>query len=181
MSVAIALAGRRIDAADAGTTRFPLGSVGLVRSRLHDLFTRRRARALVCSAACGADLVALEVAAGLGMRRRIVLPFAPDRFRATSVTDRPGDWGPSYDRSVEAVATADDLVVEQNAGEGDVAYADANRRIVEEAARLAAELAGDALAVVVWEGGSRGPDDATQQFADLARAAGLEVEEVLTR
>jgi hypothetical protein len=42
-------------------------------------------------------------------------------------------------------------------------------------------LANGALAVIVWEGSPRGSDDATQQFADLARKRGLLVEEVLTR
>jgi hypothetical protein len=38
------------------------------------------ADALVCSAACGADLIALEEAERLGIRRCSVLPFSPDRF-----------------------------------------------------------------------------------------------------
>jgi hypothetical protein len=70
--------------------RFPLEAVPTVRRRLADLLAKERAVALVCSAACGADLVALEEAERLGLRRRIVLPFPPERFRKTSVTDRPG-------------------------------------------------------------------------------------------
>ena len=62
MPLGIALAGRRVDAADASEPRFPLASVPLVRDRLHAFFTERPAAALVSSAACGADLVALEVA-----------------------------------------------------------------------------------------------------------------------
>ena len=34
----------------------------------------------------------------LGMPFRIVLPFDKKTFRETSVVDRPGDWGPRYDR-----------------------------------------------------------------------------------
>ncbi len=58
----IALAGRRIDAADAAMPRFPLENIPLVRKRLADLLVQERAVALVCSAACGADLIALEEA-----------------------------------------------------------------------------------------------------------------------
>ena len=47
---------------------------------------------LVCSAACGADLIALQAAGRVSLRRRIVLPFEPSRFRDSSVVDRPGDW-----------------------------------------------------------------------------------------
>jgi hypothetical protein len=56
----IALAGRRIDAIDAKAARFPLQAVPLVRERVSDLLQREHAKALVSSAACGADLIALE-------------------------------------------------------------------------------------------------------------------------
>jgi hypothetical protein len=185
MRPVVALAGRRVDPPGADTPRFPPGNVGPVRERLRAFLEDRRAAALVCSAACGADLLALEAAGALGLRRRVVLPFAPGRFRETSVVDRPGDWGPLYDSVVEAARRAGDLVVLEGAGEGAPAYAAANARILEEALALAgggapvpAEVA---LAAIVWEGSPRGSDDATQQFAELARGRGLAVEEVLTR
>jgi hypothetical protein len=187
MGPVIALAGRRIDAPEAPTPRFPLASVPLVRERLRALLAERQVQALVCSAACGADLVALEAAGELGLRRRVVLPFDAVKFRGTSVTDRPGDWGPLYDRVTEAVWQAGDLVEIEGAGEGAAAYGAANERIVEEALGLAGVRPGSnavafrtALGVIVWEGQSRGPDDATEQFATSARRRGLEVAEVLT-
>ena len=73
-----------------------------------------RAAVLVCSVACGADLVALEAAERLGRRRRIVLPFAAERFRMTSVTDRPGDWGPMFDRMIAAADATDALFADQS-------------------------------------------------------------------
>src|SRR5262245_66089037 len=75
----IALAGRRIDAPDAPTPRFPSENVRLVQSRLADLFAREGATALVSSGACGADLVALEVAGARGMQRRVVLARSEER------------------------------------------------------------------------------------------------------
>jgi hypothetical protein len=182
----VALAGRRIDAGDEG--RFPPANVPLVRARISHLLRARGARALVCSAACGADLLALEAAEGLGLRRRVVLPFAPERFRESSVIDRPGDWGPSYDRTIEAVTRAGDLVVLVGAGEGGVAYAAANERILDEALRLASVGAAPqgtippeiGFAVIVWDGRSRGDDDVTERFAASARRRGMVVEEVLT-
>jgi hypothetical protein len=62
----IALAGRRIDAPGADPPRFPLERVSAVRRRLADLLVQEQATALVCSAACGADLAALEAAEQLG-------------------------------------------------------------------------------------------------------------------
>ena len=89
----VALAGRRIDKPDADAPRFPLTSVDLVRGRLHHLLSVKKVTTLVCSAACGADLLALAAARDLGIRRRVILPFTRERFRVTSVVDRPGDWG----------------------------------------------------------------------------------------
>jgi hypothetical protein len=187
----IVLAGRRIDAPGTNPPRFPLAAVPLVRDRLRTLLLARDAGALVCSAACGADLVALEAAEALGLRRRIVLPFDPARFLATSVVDRPSDrpdgWGPVYDRLVEAARRAGDLVVLEGAGEGGSAYAAANERILDEALGLASAAggavpvaAGMPLAVVVWEGRPRDAGDTTAGFAAAARRRGLSVEEVLT-
>src|SRR5689334_9119389 len=115
----IALAGRRIDAPGAEPPRFPLGNVPLVRRRLAALLSAEHAAVLVCSAACGADLIALQEAERLGLRRRIVLPFPPERFRKTSVTDRPGDWGPVFDRLVAAAEAAGDLVILHGTGGDD--------------------------------------------------------------
>ena len=75
MSSIIALAGRRIDTPGTNPPRFPLDSVPLVRARIAELLRVERAAAVVASAACGADLIALEEAERIGIRRRIVLPF----------------------------------------------------------------------------------------------------------
>jgi hypothetical protein len=188
----VALEGRRVDSPEAANRRFPPENVGLVRERLLSFLEDRGATTLVCSAACGANLVALEAAGTLGLRRRVVLPFAPERFRETSVIDRPGEWGPLYDRVIEAVTRAGDLVVLEGAGEGGAAYTAAEERILDEALRLTGLGAvrdskttdvpsEKALAVIVWEGQSRGYDDATEQFAASARTRGLAVQEILTR
>ncbi len=132
----IALAGRRIDGPDTDPPRFPLDHVPLVRRRIADLLSEEHTEALVCSAACGADLIALEEAERLGLRRRIVLPFPPNRFRETSVTDRPGNWGPLFDRLVAAAESDGDLVTLSSTGDDDAAYAAANEVIIKEAEAL---------------------------------------------
>jgi hypothetical protein len=188
MSRVVALAGRRIDAPGA-PTRFPLASVPLVRERLEELFIAEGASTLVCSAACGADLLALEVAGALGLRRRAVLPFSRERFRETSVTDRPGDWGPLYDEVLDAVEAAGDLVVLESQ-EDDEAYAAASLAILDEAMELSRGDQADEnaapsqppglLALIVWEGKSRGSGDLTEAFLVAARARSLRVEQILT-
>src|ERR671936_863361 len=97
----IALAGRRIDAASASPARFPGENIGMVAEALQRLFRTEGATAVVSSAACGADLIALREAGALKLRRRVVLPFAAASFRGSSVTDRPGEWGPLFDAIVQ--------------------------------------------------------------------------------
>ena len=186
MKAVVALAGRRIDAPDTDPPRFPLKNVSIVRQRLAELLSKEPAAALVCSAACGADLIALEEAERLGLRRRIVLPFPPKRFRETSVTDRPGDWGPLFDRLI-AVAEADgDLVVlDGAAGDDGAAYAAANKAIINEAEALARAASNATplrlVAVIVWEGSSRAGSDASGELRNLAAQAGFEERSLLTR
>ena len=180
----IALAGRRIDAEGSDPPRFPLLNAPLVRKRLAEVFAAESMVALVCSAACGADLIALEEAERVGRKRRIVLPFSRERFRATSVVDRPGEWGPVFDRLVAAADAAGDLVVldEGIVGDEAAAYAAANEAIIREAQALA--RAGGtprrSVAVVVWEGAARAKSDATEDFRRLAATAGFEDRAVLT-
>jgi len=97
-----------------------------------------------------------------------------------------------FDRLIDAVARASDLVVLSGAAEGDAAYAAANQAILDEAVRLAQarDLATDLhgtveemeplLAVVVWDGKSRGNGDLSARFAAAARARGASVVDVLT-
>lgn len=190
--VIVALAGRRVDAPDAEVSRFPLQNVPTVRERIRDLFEGRRASGLVCSAACGADLLALEVAGELGIHRRIILPFDKKRFRKTSVTDRPGDWGDLYDQICRAVATENGVLELEHVGDEDEAYKAVNVKILDDAISLSSQGAGErgvdsgdraensVLVVVVWEGASRGDGDLTADFADSGRRRGVEVDQVLT-
>ena len=185
----IALAGRRIDAAEAQEPRFPLHMKNTVRKRLHDLFAEQSATTLVCSGACGADLLALDVARELGMHRRMVLPFGQQRFRETSVTDRePADeWGALFDRIVDELTATDDLLTLEGAEAGQQAYEAVNRTILDEASRLAQNFHGsegssrDVLAVAVWEGESRGAEDLTAALLEEAQTRGFQTTEILSR
>jgi hypothetical protein len=175
----LALAGRRIDADGADPARFPLSQVEAVRRRLNSLMVEQQIGAVVCSAACGADLVALEEAGKLGVRRRVVLPFAKERFRETSVVDRPGDWGEVYDRVTADVEASGDLIeLAPGVGDENDAYRAANEAIIREAESIAGP--GERIAAIVWEGSSRSKSDATNDFRVLAEEAGFSQCVVLT-
>jgi hypothetical protein len=181
----IALAGRRIDAPETKPARFPLKSMPIVRERLAAMLAGEHAEALVCSAACGADLIALAEAERLGLRRRIVLPFPAKRFRETSVTDRPGEWGSLYDRLIAEAKAAGDLVVLSGTDDDDAAYAAANTTIIHEAEGLAQATSDGRpyrlVAVIVWEGSAREGTDASGGLLTLAKQAGFEERSVLTQ
>jgi hypothetical protein len=182
MGSVIALAGRRVDADEAPARRFPLANAPVVGERIKALLVRHHAQAIVSSAACGADLLALEAAGALGLRRVVVLPFPADRFRVESVTDRPGGearWGKSFDRVLSEVPAAD-VVVLEGAGDGTEAFTKANEAIIDNAVRLAKDLDAEAAGVIVWDGAPRGDDDLTARFAARARDRGIVVEELST-
>jgi broad specificity phosphatase PhoE len=178
----VALAGRRIDDPDA-PPRFPLENARRVAERIRAFLAVHNASALVASAACGADLLAHEQARELGLDRAVVLPFPTDAFRQSSVTDRPGDWGPRYDAILRDTPATAIRTLDFQPG-ADEAYAAVNGALLDEAetiARLApAGALRPVLAVVVWEGQTRGEGDLTADFAARARARGIPVSEILT-
>jgi hypothetical protein len=176
----IALAGRRVDAPGADTARFPAANAGAVQARIRELLMEQQAQVLVCSAACGADLLALEAAAGLGMRRRIVLPYTRTHFRDTSVVDRPGNWGERFDAMVETAAASGDLVVLGYTKADETSYLATNTAILAQAVLLAEQLHQTVGATVVWDGAARGEDDITAAFLREAQHRGFPVWQVAT-
>jgi hypothetical protein len=182
----VALAGRRVDAPGA-TPRFPLHNVDDVQKELRVLLRERGARALVSSAACGADLLGQQAARGLGLPRVVVLPFAVDVFRERSVTDRPGDWGALYDDIIARLEQENGKLIVLNESQDDdasqQAYLAVNTAIFDRAEQLGRETGGGErmLAVVVWDGASRGADDLTDHFRREAAARGAIVTEVSTK
>ncbi len=147
----------------------------MVRERMR-VVLEQKATALVCSAACGADLIALEVAGELRIRRRVVLPYSREQFRRSSVIDRPGDWGAIFDQIISNV----EVVVLPFRPDDPGAYPQANAAIVREAERLSHDTGQGILAVVAWDGKSRGADDLTAAFREQAVRSGYRVAEVLT-
>ena len=175
----VALAGRRVDAPDARPIRFPQRNARLVEDKIRECF-QRGVRVLVCSAACGSDLLALGVAGDLGIRRRIILPYARSLFRETSVVDRPGDWGERYDNILNQVESHGDVIILGCEQSDPDAYERTNAAIVDEALQIAQHEGMVAQALVVWNGKSRGSTDLTAHFVDHAREKGMPILDVRT-
>jgi len=181
-----ALAGRRVDAEGSQSPRFPPENASAVADRIRSFFQSQQISALVCSAARGADLLALDVAGDLDLRRCVVLPGDIASFRATSVVDgltgeRQDEdrWGAAYDRIVEEVRRNGDLILCKNEASAQDSYLAANVTILDQAARMALPAEG-VLAMVVWNFASRGPDDVTAAFRDEAVRRGFRIAEIST-
>jgi hypothetical protein len=156
-------AGRRVDAPDTQTVRFPSANVVKVRERIRENLLRVRPSAVVCSAACGADLLLLELAGEMHIPQLVLLPTSPEKFRQTSVTDRPGDWGAIYDR-VLRTAKVETVKVP----EGQQGYLETNLRLLDRGQDLARSQGVLSQALVVWDEQSRGSDDVTRHFREQA-------------
>ncbi|NOT62299.1 MAG: hypothetical protein HOP19_18990 [Acidobacteria bacterium] len=176
----IALAGRRIDAPDTNPPRFPVANVALVKVRIAEFMQSHGVTGLVCAASCGADLLALEVAGERQLRRRVVLPFNHQLFRATSVIDRGGDWGKRYDRIIAEVVAEDDLIEYAHDPNDSATWLVGNHDILKHAQALADETRSYLAALIVWEGNSRGADDVSGHLKAEAEARGLGIAKVLT-
>ena len=104
----------------------------------------------------------------------MILPFAVDRFRETSVVDRPGDWGALFDGLVADATAHGDLVILE-AGDGDQAFAATNLAILAEGERLASATSARRRALIVWDGAAREgrrPHRSVQGRGDRARLEG---------
>jgi hypothetical protein len=176
----LALAGRRIDLADAPIARFPLENITAVRERIATLMTAAQTSKLVCSAACGADLLALEAARELAVDCYIVLPFSKHRFRVTSVVDRPGEWGPVFDRAIERAEAAGNLLTLDLPEANDASFRAVNRAILVRARAIARSTARPLEAVLVWDGQPRDAQDITAAFGEEAKTLGIPLREVST-
>jgi hypothetical protein len=142
-----------------------------VRHDVEATFRRLRLDAIVCSAACGADLLALGTAQALDVEAHIVLPFDADRFRATSVVDRPGDWGRLYDAAIAKAHASERLTILRDPFESDAA---AFAAVTHELLRRARELGGsDAVAIAIWDERPRAGEDFTAEFVRAAGAEGM--------
>jgi hypothetical protein len=168
-------AGRRVDAPDAQSQRFPAANVPRVRARIEQYLKRERPTGVVSSAACGTDLLLLDLAGQMSIPQTVVLGTDPETFRKSSVIDRPGDWGDLYDHVLKT-AKVETLKV----AEGQEGYLQTNIVLLDRGQSLAAARGVPAQALVVWNKQSRGEDDVTEHFLKQAEKKGIPVVQIST-
>lgn len=176
----IALAGRRIDEENADNRRFPLSAAPSVKEKLKKFFLESNVTDLISSGACGADLLAQEVASELGITRTMVLPFPSDLFRKLSVTDRPGEWGKMYDKLILELAHSNRLIILNYKEGDDEVYRKTNVEILNHAEKLSRLQKNEAMALIIWEGKPKDKDDTTVDFKQKATKRSLQIKEIIT-
>ncbi|MDQ3130700.1 MAG: hypothetical protein M3Q99_08060 [Acidobacteriota bacterium] len=177
----IALAGRRIDAPDAEEKRFPLKRRASVRRKIIRFFKKNNITELISSGACGADLLAQAVAKKLKIRQHIILPFGREKFRKTSVTDRPGYWGKLFDEICDEAERQGNLIVLKGfEDDEEKAYSAVTTEILKYTKNLQTEKE-KLLAVAVWEGKAKDKTNETDSFIEQAKIRKIRTTEILIR
>jgi len=184
----LAITGRRIDADDADQARFPPEHAPDVQQAITSVMRDMRIEAVVSSAACGADLLALNAASELNIPYWIVLPFDRARFREVSVVDRGDSWGPIFDQHMDDAERRNTVRLIDPVDDELEAF----RLVLSEILDLATTLAnhdegepstkptGQVTALVVWDGMSRGAYDFTAAFLEEARQRGILTRQLMT-
>lgn len=127
-------------------------------------------------------MLAQKAARKLNIEQHIILPFERGRFRETSVTDRPGDWGKLFDEICDEVEEQGNLTVLPGFEDEEKAYTVVTTVILNQVESLRKTAANeDILAVVVWEGKAKDDGDETAAFAEKAKARNIEVKEISTK
>jgi len=169
--------GHMLDAPGRARPRFPAAIEATVREAIRARLAALQPFAAYGSAACGADLLCLEVARELGAETHIVLPFPPTAFRRTCVDFAGGDWGDRFER---ALASADSVTIaSDHAASGSVATYEYANLILTGMGSLRAQLVQtDLRALAVWDPSAPGLPGGAAALAALWQAHGLAVEQV---
>jgi hypothetical protein len=164
-----------VDAPDSTVARFPPQNVLEVRERIRQLIMNQKPLAIVSAAACGVDLLLLDVEREMDVPRYILLPTAPEKFRVSSVTDRPGNWRKLYSKALR-----DSKVEILRLPDGQEGYLETNLKLLDRAQVLAKQARTAVSALVVWNRSSRGPDDVTEHFLEQAELRKMPILEIST-
>src|SRR5690348_12088732 len=100
----VAFAGHMVDAPGRAVPRFPARLVPQVAAAVGERLAGFHNPIVYASAACGADLIFIETALGLGAEVNVVLPFDRQDFVRTSVAVGGDGWVERFDAALARVA-----------------------------------------------------------------------------
>jgi class 3 adenylate cyclase len=142
-----------IDHPQRPRARFPAALELAITASLRAQVERMGAVIGYAQAACGADIIFLEILQALRMQTHVILPFAKADFIQTSVAFAGGDWPQRFERVLERATTVTLATEEAYLGD-DVLFEHAANLIHGMAILRAAELATESVQLTVREPGS---------------------------
>ena len=169
--------GHLIDRPERPVPRFPAAIEAGLREAIAARMSALRPLAAYGSAACGADLLCLEIARELGAETHIVLPFPAPAFRRTSVDFAGGDWGQRFER-VLALADSVTIASEHQASGSVATYEYANLLLSGMGALRAQLLDTDLRALAAWDPTAPGLPGGAASLVAAWQAQGWSVEHV---
>jgi tetratricopeptide (TPR) repeat protein len=144
-------AGHMVDAPNRPVPRFPATAIPDVEERIRNWVTSNAIRSAVCSAACGGDILFLEIAQSLEVETHILLPFARDYFVRTSVLTGGEEWVKRFEAVTEkakSVTVLNDDMPDYHPS----SYDFTNQMISARAATRAAAYDSPLLGLALWNG-----------------------------
>ena len=170
--------GHMIDAPDRAEPRFPPQMADEVRSRIRSAIETLRPAAAYGSAACGADILCLEVVQELGGELHIVLPFPAEQFRLESVEFcGQGDWGERFQRLLDGASEV--MVISEKPPPSGVSAFEYANLVMTGLARLRSQvLDTDLHGLAIWDGSIAGDVGGTSSVVDMWRRYGVSTEQV---
>jgi hypothetical protein len=169
--------GNMIDQAGRPAARFPAELEASVRDALRGRLQALAPVAVYASAACGADILCLEVARERGCETHVVLPFPPAEFRRESVDFAGGDWGRRFE---QVLAAADSVTVtSDHHASGSTATFEYANLVLTGMGRLRAQVLDTSTqGLAVWDPAAKGAGGGSASLVSLWEQHGLPVQHV---
>jgi tetratricopeptide (TPR) repeat protein len=173
--------GHMIDAPGRAEPRFPQQMEEEVRRRIRSKIERLRPAAAYGSAACGADILCLEVVKELGGELHIVLPFPAEQFRSESVEFcGQGDWGDRFQRLLDDASEV--MVISEKPPPSGASTFEYANLVMTGLARLRSQVLDTNLhGIAIWDGSIAGDVGGTSSVVDMWRHYGVATEQVNPR
>ncbi|HVN34206.1 MAG TPA: adenylate/guanylate cyclase domain-containing protein [Casimicrobiaceae bacterium] len=160
-----AFAGHMIDAPDRSAPRFPAALEPAVGAAIRDRLARMHQPIVYTSAACGADLIAIEAALDLGAEVNVLLPFNRDDFIRTSVAVGGGGWTERFDAALSRASRVIAATEESHLGD-DVLFEHAAMLVEGLTALRAAQLETEPSLLCVLDAAEQGHIGGTRRSYD---------------
>lgn len=168
----LVFSGHMIDRADRPRARFPAALEPAVREALRERIAAIGPAAAYGSAACGADLLCMELVRESGGETHVVLPFPAADFRRESVEFAGGSWGARLDAALAAASSV--TVASDHYASGSTATYEYANLLLTGMGRLRARALGSRLeALAVLDPGAAGAAGGAGSASNLWSGLGL--------